>query len=234
MGPSMPHYLLKKASIDISSSCITVSERSKRSLQQSKQHSGSPQKVPVSDMRLAQLGDPSKVYKKVSAKYRVGQSPKDTAQALHAGQSPHNGKTQTLQSLDQENTDMEDYGASYIVVNKIKNQLLTHTDKNKFNKKVAAATQSRNAKAVHTNPQKSKKDLGQPQAPQQKQVGSKPGHTISYKDFEKQKKDKSLNSAAQLPTTAQMLRESNANKKPAQKLKPSALKTIPATTYMVL
>ena len=36
MGPSMPNYLLKKASIDISSSCITVSERSKRSLQKSK------------------------------------------------------------------------------------------------------------------------------------------------------------------------------------------------------
>ena len=116
------------------------------------------------DMRLAHLSDPSKVYKKVSSKYSIGQSPKfQTKRATHAGQSPPNCKTQTLQSLDQENTDMEDYGASYIVVNKIKNQMMTHTDKNKFNKKVSTLTHSRNAKAVHANLQKSRKDLGQTQ-----------------------------------------------------------------------
>lgn len=184
-------------------------------------------------MRLAQLSDPSKVYKKVSSKYSIGQSPKQqTKRGLQAGQSPLNCKTQTLQSLDHENTDMEDYGASYVVVNKIKSQMMTHTDKNKFNKKTNAVVQSRNAKPTQANLQKSRKDLGQTQASQQKQAISKPGHTVSYKDFEKQKKDRSLNSAAQLPNTAQMLRESNANKKPSQKAKPSALKTIPATTYL--
>ena len=61
---------------------------------------------------------------------------------------------------------MEDYGASYIVVNKIKSQMMTHTDKNKFNKKVNALTHSRNAKAVHSHLQKSRKDLGQTPAMQ--------------------------------------------------------------------
>ena len=92
---------------------------------------------------------------------------------------------------------MEDYGASYVVVNKIKSQMMTHTDKNKFNKKVNAL-QSRNSKAVHSNLQKSRKDLGQTQLPQQKQATSKPGHTISYKDFEKQKKDKNTGEKKEL------------------------------------
>ena len=52
-GASMHNYLLKKASIDISSSCMTVSERSKRSLHKGKQNSGSSQQVPVADMRQA-------------------------------------------------------------------------------------------------------------------------------------------------------------------------------------
>ena len=45
-------------------------------------------------------------------------------------------------------------------------QMMTHTDKNKFNKKVNALTHSRNAKAVHSNIQKSRKDLGQTPAMQ--------------------------------------------------------------------
>lgn len=75
-GASMHNYLLKKASIDISSSCMTVSERSKRSLHKGKQNSGSSQQVPVADMRQAQLSDQRKVYKKVSSKYSIKRSPK--------------------------------------------------------------------------------------------------------------------------------------------------------------
>jgi hypothetical protein len=56
---------------------------------------------------------------------------------------------------------MEDYGASYVIVNKIKSQMMTHTDKNKFNKKVNAPNNSRNAKPVHSTIQKSRKELGQ-------------------------------------------------------------------------
>jgi len=74
---------------------------------------------------------------------------------------------------------------------------MTHTDKNKFSKKSNAQQSSRNNKTnhVHANVQKSRKDLSQMYLTQQKQA-SKPVHTISFKDFEKQKKDKSLNSAS--------------------------------------
>lgn len=47
--------------------------------------------------------------------------------------------------MEHENTDMEDYGSSCIVVNKVKSPMMTHTDKNKFNKKAnPGGTQSRN------------------------------------------------------------------------------------------
>lgn len=86
---------------------------------------------------------------------RAGQQP---------GHSPLNNKMAPLQGMDQDNTDPEDYGSSGIVVNKIKSQMMTHTDKNKFNKKGnPAGTQSRNNN-YSTNPmpsafQKSCKEL---------------------------------------------------------------------------
>lgn len=71
--------------------------------------------------------------------------------------------------MDHDTTDMEDYGSACVVVNKIKSQMMTHTEKNKFNRRVhPAGPQSRNnthgTNAIPTALQKSRKELGQVQS----------------------------------------------------------------------
>jgi hypothetical protein len=103
---------------------------------------------------------------------------------------------------------MEDYG-SCVVVNKIKSQMMTHTDKNKFNRKAhPGGPQSRNnthaTNVIPTALQKSRKELAQVQT-QKHGINSKavPLQPSSCKEADKHKRERvAMNAGLQMTNTA--------------------------------